>query len=438
MNTKLPVYPVFCIVLACFLQLPVKAQFLMDMIDTSNAAEKGLWAIYKKDDHLQISAYFQPQFQVAQQKGVDHYSGGDDFSRYSNNRFLLRRARLRADYAHFNASGQPQAQVVMQIDGTERGVVIRDMWARFYENEWELLSFTGGVFARPFGYEVNLSSSDRETPERGRMSQILMKTERDLGVMASFEPRKKDHPLRFMKIAVGVFNGQGLTGPQEYDSYKDIVGRISLNPYPLTPKVKISAGLSVLQGGIAQNSKYLYSGGAMVNGHEAFRVDSSESNIGKKAPRKYYGADAQLSVRNPWGRTQLRGEYWMGTQTGSARHSETPGFLLDEPYYVRDFNGGFFYLLQDIVNEKHQLVVKYDWYDPNTELQGREIGMPDTHTHWGDIKFETIGLGYNHYFNKNIKLMLWYDWVTNEHTQLEGYTADLKDNILTCRVQFRF
>ena len=69
------------------------------------------------------------------------------------------------------------------------------------------------MFARPFGYEVNLSSSDREAPERGRMSQILMKTERDLGVMASFEPKKTKHFFKHIKIDGGFFNGQGLTGP---------------------------------------------------------------------------------------------------------------------------------------------------------------------------------------------------------------------------------
>ena len=36
------------------------------------------------------------------------------------------------------------------------------------------------MFARPFGFEINYSSSDRESPERGRKSQILMKGERDL------------------------------------------------------------------------------------------------------------------------------------------------------------------------------------------------------------------------------------------------------------------
>ena len=64
---------------------------------------------------------------------------------------MLRRARIRFDYAHYSKEGLPQAQVVFQFDGTERGVVIRDFWGRLYENRFQLFSFTMGMFARPFG-----------------------------------------------------------------------------------------------------------------------------------------------------------------------------------------------------------------------------------------------------------------------------------------------
>jgi hypothetical protein len=121
---------------------------------------------------------------------------------------MLRRGRIRFDYIHFNLNNKPSIQFVFQFDGTERGVFIRDFWGRIFENKYKLFAFTAGMFARPFSYELNLSSSDRETPERGRMSQILMRTERDLGAMISFEPRKKDHPLRYLKIDAGFFNGQ--------------------------------------------------------------------------------------------------------------------------------------------------------------------------------------------------------------------------------------
>jgi hypothetical protein len=167
-------------------------------------------------------------------------------------------------------------------------------------------------------------------------------------------------------------------------------------------------------------------------------VDSSLSNIGRKAPRQYYGADVQFKWKHDQGATELRGEYWRGTQTASAGSSETPPALLDEPYYVRKFDGAFFYLLHNIVNKQHQVGVKYDWYDPNTEIAGEDIGKADSHTREADIKFNTLSFGYNYYFNPNLKLMLWYEIIKNENTALADYTGDIKDNLLTCRLQYRF
>ena len=425
----------FLLVIALFITHSVSAQFLVDMIDTTDASDKGLWAVYRKRDHLQISGYFQPQFQVAQSKGAKNFSGGD-FSDYSNNRFMIRRGRIRFDYAHFNAAGLPQAQVVFQFDGSERGVVIRDFWGRYYESKWQMFSFTAGMFARPFGYELNLSSSDRESPERGRMSQILMRTERDLGMMATFEPRKKNNPLRALKVDAGIFNGQGLAGTEEYDSYKDFITRVSLKPYNLSKSVSLSAGLSFFEGGITQNSNIIY---RMDGGNsKIYSVDSSINNIGGKAPRKYRGADAQLRIKNNWGKTELRGEYWYGTQTSVADQSATPGELLDQPYYIREFNGAFVYLLQNIVNDKHMLVLKYDIYDPNRHVSGNEIGNTGSNTKVGDVKFKTFGAGYIYFADTHIKMLVWYDVVRNENTMLDGFTSDIKDNIFTFRIQYRF
>ncbi len=414
----------------------VHSQFLMDMIDTTTEVGKGLLYIYKKFDRVNISGYMQPQFQVADRKGVETFNGGN-FAPQSNNRFMLRRGRIRFDYTRFTDKDQPGVQFVFQFEGTERGVVIRDFWGRVFENKWELFAFTVGMFPRPFGFEVNVSSVDRESPERGRMSQILMKTERDLGAMISFAPRKPDHPLRYFKFDIGLFNGQGLTGPNEYDSYKDLIGRLSLKPYPVADKLTASAGLSLLQGGFIQNTKYVYAT-RNTNGRKLFVVDSSDDNLYDEAPRDYRGVDMQWKLKHAWGATELRGEYWWGTQTATANDTETPGLLLSSPYYVRKFNGAFFYFLQNIINKKHQLGVKYDWYDPNTEVKGKEIGASSTNITAANIRYDTWSFGYNYYMNDHFKLMLWYDVVNNEATALPDYATNLKSNVLTCRLQYRF
>ena len=145
----------------------------------------------------------------------------------------------------------------------------------------------------------------------------------------------------------------------------------------------------------------------------------------------------QWNWKHEVGNTELRAEYWWGKQTASAGSSETPPALLNEPYYVRKFNGAFFYMLHHIAAQ-HQLGIKYDWYDPNTEISGEDIGKPDSGTNPADIKFSTLSLGYNYYINPNLKLMLWYDIIKNENTGLADYTGDVKDNLFTARLQFRF
>ncbi|WP_205410024.1 porin [Flavihumibacter solisilvae] len=424
------------IIVAFFLILSsaAKAQFLMDMVDTSHEMGKSMLAMYYKYNYLRISGYIQPQFQYIQTKGAATYAG-PNFQPNSNNRFILRRGRVRFDYARFNKNDKLSAQFVFQFDGTERGVNIRDFWGRVFENKFEVLGFTMGMFARPFGYEVNLSSQDRESPERGRMSQILMRTERDLGAMASFEPRGKSHKLKWLKVDAGVFNGQGLTGTAEYDSYKDFITRASFKPVAINNSLRMSGGLSYLNGGFIQNTKYVYEMGKP-NGAPGFIVDSSESNLGEKAPRIYYGADAQWELRHHNSVTTLRAEYWWGTQTGTDETTETPGVIENQPYYVRKFNGAFFYLLHAF--GKNQVGVKFDWYDPNTKVKGDDISKSHDNMNPADIRYNTLGVGYLNYINENLKLVLWYDFVMNEKTQLEGYTEDIKDNVLTFRLQFRF
>lgn len=409
------------------------------MLDTSKDMGKGMLSIYQKFDRVRITGYMQPQLQIAQQKGVQSFNGGD-FPANVNNRFTLRRGRIRIEYVHFGEQSGPSVQFAFQFDGTERGVVIRDFWGRLFENKYQLFTLSVGMFARPFGYEVNLSSSDRESPERGRMSQLLMKTERDLGAMVSFEPRQKDNPLRYLKIDAGLFNGQGLAAVGDFDSHKDFISRIALKPYPITSQIKYSAGISYFNGGFLQNTPYIYK---IENNSsvKSFVVDSSSANAGEIAPRKYYGADMQLKIKNRGGLfTEFRAEFITGKQTSRNNNTETPAVLLtgNEGYYIRKFNGAYFYFLQNICNVKHQLIIKYDWYDPNTSVKGKDIGKSGSNLNAADIKYSTLGIGYLYYISDNVKLLLWYEKPVNEKTSLAGYTTDIKDDVFTTRLQFRF
>jgi hypothetical protein len=151
----------------------------------------------------------------------------------------------------------------------------------------------------------------------------------------------------------------------------------------------------------------------------------------------------QALLHHGWGETEFRAEYWTGKQPGTATTTTNPGDTPSLngsplPTYKREFNGAFLLFLQNIINTKNQLIVKYDWYDPNTKVAAQDIGKSGTNLTAADIKFSTLGLGFLHHINNNIKLVFYYDIVKNETTQMEGYTTDLKDNIFTTRIHFRF
>ncbi|HYO22660.1 MAG TPA: porin [Flavisolibacter sp.] len=414
-----------------------KAQRFLSDYDSTLFIRDTVVTTVRRFENLHFSGYMQPQFQVAQNEGIQTYEGGN-FGEHVSNRFMLRRARIKLDYILPNKENSfPNALFTFQFEATERDLNIRDMFLRLYESKGQNFSLTMGLFARPFGYEVNLSSSYRETPERGRMSQILMPSERDLGAMVSYEPQKRKTKLPRIKFDVGVFNGQGKSGPAEFDSYKDIISRLTFKPFKFSRFLSFSGGLSILQGGWRQATQYRYETKS-VGGNMSFAVDSSLSNIGGKAPRKYYGADAQLVLKHGWGKTEWRAEYWRGTQSGTATTTVNPGTLPASPTYVRQFDGAFFYYLQNIVNEKWELIVKYDWYDPNTKVNATQIGKAGTNLTAADIKYGTLGTGLTYYFTSTLKALAYHSFVRNEKTDLNGYREDVKDDVFTLRIQMRF
>ncbi|MFN2438764.1 MAG: porin, partial [Chitinophagaceae bacterium] len=159
------------------LQTSFAQRYLMDY-DSTLFIRDTVRPVVKRFENLHFSGYIQPQFQVAQQKGISSFGGGN-FSEFSDKRFMLRRARIKLDYIlPAKNNSFPQALFTFQFEATERDVNVRDVFVRLYEPKKKNFSLSMGLFARPYGYEVNLSSSYRESPDRGRAAQILMPSER--------------------------------------------------------------------------------------------------------------------------------------------------------------------------------------------------------------------------------------------------------------------
>jgi hypothetical protein len=105
------------------------AQRYLTDIDSSFFIKDTVRPLIKRFENIIISGYMQPQFQVAESDGASSFAGGN-FSQFSNSRFMLRRARVKVDYLLKTKENFPQALFTFQIDATERGVIVRDMFLR--------------------------------------------------------------------------------------------------------------------------------------------------------------------------------------------------------------------------------------------------------------------------------------------------------------------
>ena len=434
-------------------------------IDTLNVKMEQVESDVSLIKKLKFSGYVQAQWQKADTIGAPSVAGGN-FSGYDN-RFQIRRARFKGSYSGENT------QVVFQFDLKDDGSVkVKEAYGIYSEPFLKTLSLTAGIFNRPFGYEVEYSSSTLESPERSRIMQTLFPDECDLGAKLTIQAPKTSS-LNIVKLDVGLFNGNAITS--ETDKFKDIIAHLSVKKAVLNENLLLQGGVSYYNGGWAnpKSNIYKYNSDSLV-----FVLDPSFKN-GDKLKRNYLGLDAQATFSSVLGLTTIRGEYLWGTQTGTNSASKSPTgavagtsdkttkivvrdtitkkdvpttYTVSSPanFMIRDFSGGYVMFIQRIMQSKHELVVKYDWYDPNTKAAGDEIGKStiaaNQKSSTGDIKFTTLGLGWNYYITSNLKFTVYYDMVSNEKTSkikgtgsgIDDYSKDLKDNVLTVRALYKF
>lgn len=387
---------------------------------------KQMQSFFNTLSKIKFSGYIQAQFQAANAEGAQTYEGGN-FAEDVGNRFMVRRGRLKMQHA------DKISLSVLQIDVTEKGVGIKDAYVTLSDPWINSFGLTVGLFNRPFGFEIPYSSSERESPERGRLSQIIFPGERDLGAMLSFKLPETSF-LKFIKLDAGLFNGSGTA--QDFENNKDFIGRLRLNEIIKNDAVKFSIAGSYYNGVWRQNNVILYKIGTDVNNVETFIAFPGFGKSKRGAPREYIGGDAQLEIKWIAGKTILRGEYIFGEQSGLANSTTSPSTQPSGNVYLRNFDGAYFYFIQNILNSGHQLVVKYDWYDPNTDVEGNQIGNIFNNLGFAEIKYESLGFGGNFMISNHLKFMAFYQTVKNESTSITP--KDIKDDVLTLRLQHKF
>jgi len=484
-----------------------------EKIDTLNVHEQRITSIedaVTQAKKLKFSGYVQSEWQMSQidingnasqdmkvgagvnaaEKANAITNPGSTFSRFG-----VRRGRLKATYTDFGCTG------VFYIDATEKGVVLKEAYVAALDPWAGIITLKGGIFNKPFGYEIEYSSSSRETPERSRVIQTLFPNERDLGAMITLQA-PKGTPWSVLKLDLGLLSGNAIG--LDSKSKKDLVAH--LNYTNSTANIKYAIGASLYNGYVLQPTRNVYS-----LSDNVFKVDSTLSNKNGYANKQYFGFDGQFSLASVAGLTTIRGEYIFGTQVGSSSSSKSNDFsispsanptttstlgsdnktitstttlgsstpVVTADAFLRKFTGGYIQLSQDIADTKHTITVKYDWYDSNVGISGNNIGAaltdaqiaentaavaakrPTTYiaSNKTDIAYSTIGFGYMYRMNNNIKFMVYYDIPVNETTIGNfvkpvattanpnpvaaaptgvDYSKVLAANLLTVRMQVKF
>jgi hypothetical protein len=193
-----------------------------------------------------------------------------------------------------------------------------------------------------------------------------------------------------------------------------------------------------------------------------------DANVGDAVKRNWIGGEFQLFA-DVWGGLSIKGEYIAGKNASigyspiaaSGTTAATPGVA----NFQNNFSGYYVYLIKNL-GKKNQFALRYDYYDPNTDIRGKEVSIAkytssDVTTlkirvsGKSDLATGTISLALHHYFDDNLRISLNYDIVKNEkvgtanavtesYTNNDGtkgtldYSKVVNQNVLTLRIQAKF
>lgn len=368
---------------------------------------------------IKISGYIQGQWEWSQDRSV-----------YPSNAFSVRRARVKIQY-------EPVTGVafVVQPDFLASGVTMKDAYVQVNEPWLKTFSLWAGQFNRP-NYEVEYSSGQREVPERSRVVKALYPGERAIGLKLEAAPGAL--PLKFQ---LALLNGndnlviKDAAGTdinvknKDFDNFKDLMGR-------LTYQVKLGSFGSLDLGASGYLGFLKATNDTVLD--SKYQVDRTIA-IGKPLHRNWFGTELRFYA-DVLGGLALKGEFMMG-QNASA----------SIPNIERKFMGYYVYLIKN-AGKRNQFALRWDYYDPNTKLGGKEIGTSTGTYKSGldDLAYSDLTVAWNYYFSDNIRFQLAYDYPINEKADIsKSYTVNgekvindynevFPQSTVTARVQVKF
>lgn len=388
----------------------------------------------EKLNQLKISGYIQAEWQHFDQ--TTNPQGRALYSDARRNAFLIRRGRIKFQHR------SQWLTAVLYPDISERGVVLKEAYVDFGLLPDNELNITVGSFNRP-NYEVEISSSNRESTERSQVTRAFYPEERDLGLMFTYYPTLAQGFTP--KLQVGLFNGGGAIAASEVDSYKDLIARLTFPvPFGDESPVQIDLGATLYRGGIPVTTDSLLE---TVDGKTKLVFNDATGDWRGWGNRSNVNFEGQIFLDLlPIGGTIIKGELMSGsrptaaTSAGASTVGITKGSdgkdsirivpgTAAKPVQVRNQMGYYAYFIQNFGADA-QIAVKYDYFDRNTDMEGAQV------TSSGDMAVGVLGIG-GSIFIKNARITLWYEMPTTEKDSFGGL-EDLKDNKTTVRFQYKF
>lgn len=394
---------------------------------------------------IKISGYIQAQYQNFENPAL--------LSK-SQNYFSLRRVRVKFTYEA--ADG---VKFVLQPDFSPGSVSLKDAYVILNDRWTKSFSLWAGKFNRP-NYEVEYSSSQRELPERSAVIKALYPGERAIGAKLEFNPTSLPLHVQLALIngsedlTISSSTGSNLntTENADYDNFKDVMARVTYN-------------LSLGNFGGLDFGAHGYFGALKSNALKTLSSDYTtltDIKSGDPLKRNWLGAEFQLFA-DVLGGLSIKGEYLAG-KNATVGYAPATG-VAGAANFQNKFAGYYIYFIKNL-GKKNQFALRYDYYDPNTDIKGADVGVkgftsPDATTlkskmsGKSDLATGTLGLAFHHYFDDNLRITFAYDIVNNEKVGTAGKVVDsyttahgvagtmdwsnaINRNVFTLRLQAKF
>ena len=382
------------------------------------------WRTTSWAKNLTLSGYIQAQWQMAQQDGLPANFAGGSFSEKSDNRFQVRRARLKAAYKSKYLSA------AVQINAGQAGVTLVESAIDFHLPN-EIIKVSGGLVYVPFSYYFDeLSSSKRFEPEVSQAISALLPTDTYIGGQFKLKG-KKGTELNNLEAAFGVYAQNGIK-PMLYDQAR-IISRLMYNKK--YDNIRWGLMASMNYGGLRNidNNSYTFNS-------ETKSYTENTDVIGEKNDALYWDLGMKFGFNTTAGKTDIAAEYLFGSQPSGATSAYTPTNQMQYgSVYNRKFQSHYVSLRHSFPVKGLHVVTRYDSFDGNNQISGNEIGL-NSGTGIADLRLSTIGGGIIYdLLDGHLRLTAYYEHTWNEKTtNLTSYNTNFRDDIFTLRVQAKF